>query len=281
MKVPKQRIAARYDYRDERGRVIYRLTRFVPKDFRLERPDGRPWTASRRRRLLYRLPDVIAADSSRPVFVVEGEKDVDRLWSVGLVATCNDGGGGVGKWTAAHSRPLRGRHVVVLPDNDKTGLDHAQHVARKLHRITETLRLVELPGLRMKGDVSDWLNAGNTAESLLDISGVTPRWKETPQFEPIQNQDYLLAAAYARKDVILSPLAPIEKLLLIVVLDLSDRRPPSQSQLASILGVSPRRVRQLVAKLREQGALSVSRYRGRNSYKVGYLSLPAGSILED
>src|SRR5436309_206661 len=77
----------------------------------------------------YRLPELLSSDPAQVVFVPEGEKDVDRLWHAGLIATCNAFGGGRGTSTQGHSRYLRRRDVVILPDNDQTGRKHAMDSA--------------------------------------------------------------------------------------------------------------------------------------------------------
>ena len=111
------------------------------------------------------------------MFVVEGEKDADRLAKLGLIATTN--AGGAGKWQAEFSQYLKGRRVVVLPDNDEPGREHAQDVARSLSGLASSLRIVELPGLLEKGDVSDFLTQGGTLQDLLDLAKDTPEWKPT------------------------------------------------------------------------------------------------------
>ena len=98
------------------------------------------------------------------VFICEGEKDVDRLRSVGLVATTNPGG--AGKWRDDFSEALRGRQVCILPDNDEPGSKHAQQVARSLGKVGALVRILNLEKLPAKGDVSDWLDAGGAAEEL-------------------------------------------------------------------------------------------------------------------
>jgi hypothetical protein len=113
------------------------------------------------RRVLYRLPELLA--STRGIVVVEGEKDADRLASLGIVATCNVGG--AGKWRAEYADALRGRTVVIIPDNDEPGRRHADDVAQQLSGSAE-VRILELPGLPDKGDVSDWLDAGHSADEL-------------------------------------------------------------------------------------------------------------------
>ena len=111
--------------------------------------------------------------------IVEGEKDADTLAGIGLVVTCN--AGGAGKWLAEHSEFLRGRIVIIIPDNDEAGRNHAQQVAQLLHGIAESVRIVELPGTSDKGDVSDWIAAGGTASDLLTLANNTPEWNPSSQ----------------------------------------------------------------------------------------------------
>jgi putative DNA primase/helicase len=71
-----------YEYRDETGRPLYQAVRFESKEFRQRRyaDDGSlAWGLSGTRLVLYRLPELLAADPALTVFVVEGEKDADRL----------------------------------------------------------------------------------------------------------------------------------------------------------------------------------------------------------
>ena len=58
------------------------------------------------RNIPYQLPELLEDCKDRPVFVMEGEKDVDRAIRAGLLATCNVGG--AGKWTADLNRYLLG-----------------------------------------------------------------------------------------------------------------------------------------------------------------------------
>lgn len=254
----RRRVIDTYQYHDEHGRLVYQLVRYEPKRFAFFKPNGRPWTAKRRRRLLYRLPELLVANRSKRVYVVEGEKDVDRLWQVGLVATCNDNGGGHGKWSREHSRHLKGRSVVIIPDNDATGREHAGDVARRLQGVAAKVRLLDLPGLPHKGDITDWLDAGNTAAKLARLTTRTPIWTQAPEPPPTQIHDYhaFCDAAYARGQIYVADLTAVEKLLLIILVDTRGRTTPTQNALASYLGVTERHVRQLVASLRGRGILT-------------------------
>ncbi len=90
--------------------------------------------------MLYRLAELRAADPGRLVFVVEGERDADRLATLGLLATT--GAGGAGKWRPEYGDALRGRRVAILPDADEPGRQHAQDVARSLSGVAAAVRVV-------------------------------------------------------------------------------------------------------------------------------------------
>jgi 5S rRNA maturation endonuclease (ribonuclease M5) len=60
------------------------------------------------------------------VFVVEGETKVEKLESLGLVATCNIGGSK--KWQPLHTEALKGANLILCPDRDKGGVSHCQKI---------------------------------------------------------------------------------------------------------------------------------------------------------
>ena len=179
---PAPAVVATYDYCDEAGALVFQVLRYEPKTFRQRRPEGSGWSWSVKgvRVLPYRLPALLA-DPAATVFLVEGEKDADRLAALGLVATCN--AGGAGKWKKEHSEFLRSRRVVVLPDNDEAGEKHAQQVERSLRGIAAEVRTLVLPGLPDKGDVSDWLDAGGTLEELLVLASADAATSAAQQAE--------------------------------------------------------------------------------------------------
>ncbi len=167
--VPKPKIDTTYAYEDEKGRLLFEVVRLKPKGFRQRTPDdtgGWIWSVKDVRQAPYRLPQLLSASVDKPVFVVEGEKDVLRLESLGLVATCN--AGGAGKWPDELNEHFAGRHVIILADNDEPGRKHAGKVAAALNPAAKA-RVLCLPGLPPKGDVSDWLDAGGTAQQLLEL----------------------------------------------------------------------------------------------------------------
>jgi len=205
------RIVATYDYVDESGELLSQVCRFEPKDFRQRRkprPDDPPdtikggwvWSVKGVRNVPYRLPQLLENDD-RVVCIVEGERDVDRLLTMGVPATCNIGG--AGKWREELNPFFRGADVVIIPDCDpqkrhpKTnepmchpdgrpmlpGQDHAQAVAQALQGVAKRVRVLELwrhwPEMPDKGDVTDWIKRGGTADQLYDLIEQTPTWVST------------------------------------------------------------------------------------------------------
>ena len=169
------RIVALYQYHDEEGEPLFEVVRFEPKTFR-QRKSLNEWSVKGVRVVPYRLPELQEAIAQeRPVFIVEGEKDVERLAALGATATCN--AGGAGKWKAEHAAFLDGADVIIVPDNDDAGEAHADKVARSLKGIAARTRILRLFGVQRKGDVSDWLDAGNTIERLYALAEEAPDWR--------------------------------------------------------------------------------------------------------
>jgi len=178
----KSSIAETYDYCDECGVLLLQVVRYEPKGFRQRRPMSNgnwTWSVKGVQVIPYRLPELLAKPRES-VFVVEGEKDVDNLASIDVIATCN--AGGAGKWTAEHAEFLRGRHVIAVADNDDPGRDHGKRVATTLHGVATSVRILELPKLLAKSDISDWLTAGGTKDELIRLAEESPLW--APELEP-------------------------------------------------------------------------------------------------
>ncbi|WP_313302929.1 toprim domain-containing protein [Diaphorobacter sp.] len=200
---PKEVCSYRYD--DEHGNELFRVVRFEPKTFRqCHVVDGQKvWNVKGVKQVPFRLPKLLANEEA-VVFVVEGEKDVLNLEAVGLVATCN--AGGAGKWRDEHAKWLKGRTVVILQDNDDAGREHAKKVAKTLRTVAASLKIVELPGLPEKGDVSDWLAAGGTAgalQLLVDEKPELPTMEGAGEKEDKESQaDQIVKFAQARYELL-------------------------------------------------------------------------------
>ena len=180
-----------YDYHTADGDLQFQVVRYRTagggKEFRQRRPhpeqDGQ-WVWNLQgisRPVLYHLPAIKSAEPEQWIWVAEGEKDADRLTELGLVATTSPMG--ANKWRAHHTRELRSRLVAIIPDNDEAGAAHAEKIAAAVWEVTATVKVVRLPELPDKGDVSDWLDAGHTALELDDLL------TRTPAYEPPLSDD--------------------------------------------------------------------------------------------
>lgn len=162
----KSRIIEIYDYVDEKGALLFQVCRMDPKDFRQRHRNGNgkwTWNLKGVRRVIYRLPEVIKADE---VIVVEGEKDTDNLYKLGLVATTCPMG--AKKWRDEYNLNLKAKDVILIPDNDNEGREHMQRVATSLNGIAKSLKWIDLSGLPSKGDVSDFISKYDDPEAAAE-----------------------------------------------------------------------------------------------------------------
>jgi hypothetical protein len=165
--------SAEYIYKLADGAPYLRVKRSHEKQFYQSHWNGRSWEngAPKGPKIPYRLPELLKAEQ-KTVLVVEGEKDADALAALGFTATTNSGG--AEKFSSDLVKYFKGRDVYVLPDNDEPGKRHAKQVSDRLTAVARSVRIVPLPGLPSKGDVSDWIAAGGTADQLVDLLHETP-----------------------------------------------------------------------------------------------------------
>lgn len=162
----RKRIVETYPYPDELGNILYEVVRYEPKEFRTRVPLGKGkyvWKLNGVRKVLYRL-DYIHELYDQIIFVCEGEKDANNVVAQGLHATTCQGS--VNGWLPEFGRVLKNNKVVILPHNDDTGRKFTEKVIASIDGVVQDWRVLELEGLPEKGDVSDWLLAGNTGLQL-------------------------------------------------------------------------------------------------------------------
>ena len=218
-------IEVAYDYRDERGFLLYQVVRKIPKDFRQRKPDGAGgwiWSLGETRRVLYRLPQLLKSPTTELVFIVEGEKDVERLRDRAIATTCSQG---AGKWHHADDcarKALHGRHLVILADADEAGRAHAAKVAEWAKDVAASIRVIDLYPSRDDGrDVSDWLDEGHTIDELKQIAEATESVETGIVADPWRDE---LAKALAE---VKAKLAPSE----------SQRAPLFKTDIVDLLGM--------------------------------------------
>jgi hypothetical protein len=146
------RDVANYVYRDQNGTPYLKVTRTSAKQFPQYHWDGACWLKGKPAgpKIPYRLPELIAAPPSEPVWICEGEKDADSVAALGLVATTASEG--AGKWSNDLNAWFIGKQTVyLLEDNDAAGRGHVIKISTMLHGIVPTIRAISFPELPLGG----------------------------------------------------------------------------------------------------------------------------------
>lgn len=184
--IKRNKIIAEYVYADSAGKPRHKVSRTEDKNFYQSSYINDRWVKGIKgiELSLYNLLAVIKADE---VITVEGENDVDTLKTLGFVATTNAMGAGC--WKDSYNKHLKDKNIVLIPDNDDEGRKHMHHVAQSLNGKVKSLKWLKLPGLQVKGDVSDFIakfdDKDEAAESLaVLIDNAEPyKTKSPPKFE--------------------------------------------------------------------------------------------------
>lgn len=159
-----------FDYTDENGEVLYQNVRFARKEFRQRHFDASGkavWGLNGTRRVPYRLPNLAEAAAGSLICMAEGEKDADRLASIGLIATNHK------VWRPEFNHLLKGRDVVIFCDHDHPGIAAAEKVLGTILADAGTVKVIDcfenqpVPDKHGR-DVSDYLDA-NDPGSLLSL----------------------------------------------------------------------------------------------------------------
>lgn len=180
-------ITARFPYHDESGKLMFEVVRledgtvdektgkkiktfgqrFNDPNHPQAKRDGWVWTLKGRRRVLYRLPQVLAAiQAGQRINFFEGEKAVETaVEHLGLESTCNPMG--AGKWDEGYTESLRDADLLIVPDLDPEGLNHADIVASSAILVARRVRVLIIPGLSTKEDIYEWVHKhGGTREAF-------------------------------------------------------------------------------------------------------------------
>jgi 5S rRNA maturation endonuclease (ribonuclease M5) len=153
----------RYPYRSADGRVLNKKIRFTPKQFIYEH------SLNGSHLPLYNLPEVMAAiREGKRIWLVEGEKDANRLTMMGEVATANPNG--AAEWHPEYTEALIGADVIIVADRDEPGYRHAQQVRKELELLSKSVRVVQSRTAGKGDDISDHLAAGHKLEELIPVT---------------------------------------------------------------------------------------------------------------
>ena len=177
-------IEAVYDYKDATGTYLYSKIRFVGKviryavidkkndSFTMEKPKG---VYS-----LYNLPAAIKAiKKGYPVYITEGEKDVDTLKNLDFTAVT---AGSVSDWRSEFAHYFTGARVVILPDNDAPGLELKDKILKSLRAFAHSIKVV-ITSQAEHGDVTDYLEVERHSkedlkELIKGVDAIVAPWVE-------------------------------------------------------------------------------------------------------
>lgn len=169
-----------FTYYNESGRAVGVKGRFEPppewkgapgekrpKDFRWRRPGAKGWGGgvAPKDMPLYRAPELAGLPIDVPIWVTEGEKAAHALIDQGVEATCHAGGGGITEF-GFELELLRGRHVMLWPDNDIQGRKHMAAMRSALLDIARSVTIINA-AVPPKGDAADYFEMGGTLDDLM------------------------------------------------------------------------------------------------------------------
>lgn len=226
-----------YEYQNQEGHPIFWKIRLDPPEGSQEkkwiRPlhfDGNNWILKEPhfngKKLLYRLPNLIAHPHGIK-WIVEGERCVNRLTKLGVIATTS---GAADSALVADWIPLANQQIIIWPDHDEAGLRYAQEVTQQLQSLQCNVKWIDVKKLNLsdKEDVVDWLKT-NPHATKIDIENLpliepqlnaqkTYVWVESPK--PLQRElpppspfpvdalgDLLAPAAYKIAEATQAPMA--------------------------------------------------------------------------
>jgi 5S rRNA maturation endonuclease (ribonuclease M5) len=176
---PDAQAIARYEWKDKYGEIVKVVLRYPnkedgSKDFSQYRPvpGGRDYRVSGLKPMLYNL-DLLEMHVPDTVVIVEGEKDADAVTKLGLVGQhgriIGTTSGHAHSWHPDLVVHLRGRRVIIMPDDDEPGRKFAEQVKAALDAEGVEYRVISFAGTGAK-DVSDFLEA-SSLDALIEMIG--------------------------------------------------------------------------------------------------------------
>ncbi len=176
-----------FRYDDEAGRPVLFVKRVDLPDGRKRftqwgpTADGQGWQNNIQHvpkpRPMYDVTEILNSPTMDPVVSHEGEKCLHAAKRAGLPGIHTTTVGGASNPRQTDFAPLKGRDVIIVPDNDEAGESYAQTVARLATEAgARRVCLIRLPGIPEKGDIVDWLGAGGTAEQFSELVAQAEPW---------------------------------------------------------------------------------------------------------
>jgi len=195
----------RWEYRNADNDIFAYMIRFDQPDnpenktFRaIAKVDGGWQCRDPKQWLPYKLPEMLK--STGTIFICEGEKAVNAGYAISLTCTTSSHGSGSPEMTDWES--LKGRDVVILPDNDDNGRIYAKHVEKLIYQIVNSVCVIELPELPLKGDLYDFIEIRDSQEIddiRNEILKLVPPPKPPLKPEPITTTEEFYYEKYSKE----------------------------------------------------------------------------------
>lgn len=189
-----------YKLKGKNGKKTFRQVTPVGSLYEIRGPQGK-WPIYNR--------GMIATCGDEPVVVVEGEKDVESLRKMDIVATTSMAG--AGKAHKSDWSPLAGKNVYLWPDNDDAGKSHMEDVANILATLTPKPSVYLINGidsLPPKSDATDYAKAAWDATDKAQAA--TERLRAVRGAIEAFMKDGLTSASQTNYDEFLSYLEDVE-----------------------------------------------------------------------
>lgn len=164
-----QYLTCSWNYYDENNQLIVIVYRYDPP---LEKKQFKPFDVKKQRfkepeiRPLYNIPGILKSDK---VILVEGEKCAEALIEKGITTTTAMFGANATldktDWT-----PLKGKHIIIWPDNDEAGNKYAKNAEKKLLELgVASLATLKIPPNKPRSwDAADCLLEGINVSEFIE-----------------------------------------------------------------------------------------------------------------
>lgn len=130
-----------------------------------------------------------------PIFIPEGEKDVNTLTEQGYIAFTY---GGCGDWQKDFAELVKGANIFILADNDEPGVKVAKQIFEDLEGIANKRKIiVPMPNIP-KADITDFFESGKNKEDFEQLLKEKPL-QETVQRNQQNLQNILVSLNAARR----------------------------------------------------------------------------------
>ncbi|MDD9335196.1 MAG: AAA family ATPase [Rickettsiaceae bacterium] len=196
-------ITQSWNYYDENGQVIVKVYRSDPPG---KKKVYKPFDVKRGRygspgiRPIYNIPGILKSDK---IVLVEGEKCAEALIEKGITATTAMSGANAPiektDWT-----PLKGKHIIIWPDNDEAGKKYAKNAEKKLLEIgVESLVVLNIPQNKTKGwDAADCVEEGINVKEFLASTALTTNTLSTKSLISFSARQYFNDKSPMPEDIV-------------------------------------------------------------------------------